>query len=169
MQKWDQRAWDVYFPIIFAYHIGAISMIIVYIPYIFSAVIGFLHFAAFVALVILNIFIKDAEPGNGSRTKGSRVVWGRNHNITQSCVFSTSCFWLEDSVELLMYIHDHFTVFILSINTINQIFQTRFNRANSSNQQKMKQKTKSRILKSFTHSVLATPIFLSPPFLSFSG
>jgi hypothetical protein len=66
----------VYFPIIFTNHIGAIALIIVYIPYIFSAVIGFLHFVCFVALIILNICIKDADPGQGSRTKGSRVVWG---------------------------------------------------------------------------------------------
>jgi hypothetical protein len=57
-------------------------MIIIYIPYVFSAVIGFFHFACFLALIILNIFIKDAEPGNGSRTKGTRVVWGRNKYLT---------------------------------------------------------------------------------------
>ena len=66
----------MYFPIIFAYHIAAMSLIIVYVPYIFSAVIGFLHWVCFIALIILNICIKDAEPGNGSRTKGTRVVWG---------------------------------------------------------------------------------------------
>lgn len=71
--------WDVYFPIIFTNHLGSIAMIICFIPYVFSAVIGFLHFACFVVLVILNIFIKDdPETGTGSRTKGTRVVWGRN-------------------------------------------------------------------------------------------
>ena len=60
MQKWDQKAWNVYFPILFAFHIGAISLIILYIPYIFAVVIGFLHFVCFVILVILNICVKDA-------------------------------------------------------------------------------------------------------------
>jgi hypothetical protein len=68
----------VYFPIIITNHIGAIALIIVYIPYVYSAVIGFFHFLAFIALIIINICIKDAEPGNGSRTKGTRVVWGSN-------------------------------------------------------------------------------------------
>lgn len=76
MQKWDQKAWNVYFPIIFAFHVGAISLIILYIPYKYSAVIGFLHFLGFIVLTVLNTCIKDAEPGNGSRTKGTRVVWG---------------------------------------------------------------------------------------------
>lgn len=63
---------------IFGNHVAAVGLIILYIPYIYSAVIGFLHFAAFLALVIVNIFIKDAEPGNGSRTKVSRLLWGSN-------------------------------------------------------------------------------------------
>ena len=43
MQKWDQKAWNVYFPIIFTNHIGAIALIIVYIPYTYAVVIGFLQ------------------------------------------------------------------------------------------------------------------------------
>jgi hypothetical protein len=78
IQKWDQKAWNVYFPIIFTNHIGAIALIIVYIPYTFAVVIGFLHFLCFLVLIVLNICIKDAEPGNGSRTKGTRVVWASN-------------------------------------------------------------------------------------------
>lgn len=77
IKKWDQKAWNVYFPIIFTNHIGAIALIIVYIPYTFAVVIGFLHFLCFLVLIILNICIKDAEPGQGSRTKGTRIVWGR--------------------------------------------------------------------------------------------
>ena len=73
----------MYFPILFANHIAAIALIIVYVPYTFSAVIGFLHFVCFIALIILNICIKDAEPGNGSRTKGTRVVWASTWPIIQ--------------------------------------------------------------------------------------
>ena len=79
----------MYFPVIYAYHIGAMSLIIVYVPYVYSAVIGFLHFACFLALLVLNICIKDAEPNNGSRTKGTRVVWGRKPYLKQSCVSLT--------------------------------------------------------------------------------
>jgi hypothetical protein len=34
----------------------------------------------------LNICIKDAEPGNGNRTKGSRIIWGCNifYNLVMS-------------------------------------------------------------------------------------
>lgn len=56
------KTWNIYFPIIFSQHIGAIALIIIYIPYVYSAVIGFLHFAAFVTLIILNICVKDADP-----------------------------------------------------------------------------------------------------------
>jgi hypothetical protein len=83
----------------FSMHVGAIAMILLYIPYIYSAVIGFLHFVCFVVLIILNICIQDAEPGNGNRTKGTRVVWGRNICLMQSWASSTSCSSSEDSQE----------------------------------------------------------------------
>jgi len=82
MQKWDQKSWNVYFPIIFAYHIGGLTLIILYIPYIYAAVVAFIHFLCFIVLIILNIFIKDVEPGQGSRTKGTRVVWASNEYFT---------------------------------------------------------------------------------------
>jgi hypothetical protein len=59
--------------------VGAIALIIVYIPYTYAVVIGFLHFLAFLVLIVLNTCIKDAEEGAGSRTKGSRIVWGSKY------------------------------------------------------------------------------------------
>ena len=85
-QKWDQKAWDVYFPIIYANHIGAMALIIVYVPYVFSAIIGFLHFLCYIVLVVLNVCVKDVEPGSGSRTRGTRIVWGSKHVFSQLCV-----------------------------------------------------------------------------------
>jgi hypothetical protein len=41
-------------------------------------VLAFIHFALFAALVIVNVFIKDAEPGAGTKTSVSRIVWGCN-------------------------------------------------------------------------------------------
>ena len=106
MQKWDQKAWNVYFPILFTLHVGAIAPIIIYIPYVFSAVIGFFHFICFLVLLILNICIKDAEPGNGSRTKGTRVVWGRTYYSIQLWASLTLCFSLEDFQELVQFTLD---------------------------------------------------------------
>ncbi len=34
-----------------------------------------MHFVCFLGLLVVNIFIKDAEPGNGNRTKATRVFW----------------------------------------------------------------------------------------------
>ena len=115
-QKWDQKAWNVYFPIMFSQHVGAIALIILYIPYIFSAVIGFFHFICFLVLVILNICIKDAEPGNGSRTKGTRVVWGSKRSSIQSCASSILCSSSAAWVEFLVSIPDFVAViYIMSI------------------------------------------------------
>lgn len=84
--------WDVYFPIIFSFHIGAIALIILYIPYKFAVVMAFLHFVCFIVLIILNICIRD-EPENKEkkegdeerktpRTKGTRVVWLSKLDLT---------------------------------------------------------------------------------------
>jgi hypothetical protein len=100
----------VYFPLLFALHVGAISMIILYIPLVFSAVIGFLHFVCFLVLIILNICIKDVEPGNGSRTKGTRVVWGSTYLSIQSWDSSTSCSSWEDLRESRESTADYFVI-----------------------------------------------------------
>ena len=57
------------------YHIAAVRLIIIYIPLIFSVL----------ALFMLNICIKDAEPNNSSRTKGIQVFWD-SKNIQSSKV-----------------------------------------------------------------------------------
>lgn len=61
IQRWDQQSWDVYFPVIYAYHVIALAVPILYNPSVFVCVLGFIHFALFVALVIINVFIKDVE------------------------------------------------------------------------------------------------------------
>lgn len=53
-------------------------MPVLYFPSPFICVICFIHFGIFVALIIVNVFIRDLEPGNGARTIASRVIWGRN-------------------------------------------------------------------------------------------
>ena len=44
----------------FANHIVALAMAILYTPTIFLCVVSFIHFELFEALVIVNIFTKDA-------------------------------------------------------------------------------------------------------------
>lgn len=67
------------FPIIFANHVVALAMPLLYIPSVFICVVAFIHFGLFVALIIVNVFIRDLDPGNGSRTISSRIIWGRKH------------------------------------------------------------------------------------------
>jgi hypothetical protein len=50
-------------------------------PHVFTCVIAFVHFGCFFALVIVNIFIRDLEPGRGTRTTISRGIWGRKNNF----------------------------------------------------------------------------------------
>lgn len=74
-KKWEQKVWDVYFPIIYTNHMACLSFSLCYIPYIFEAILAYIHFALFLGLIIVNIFVKDAEPGQGNRTKASRILW----------------------------------------------------------------------------------------------
>lgn len=90
MQRWDQDTWDVSFPVIFANHCVALAIPILYYPSIFMCVMGWIHFGLFIALLVVNIFIRDLEP-NGSRTMVSRIIWIRTPGSTQSCAWSTSC------------------------------------------------------------------------------
>jgi len=36
---------------------------------------AYVHLALFIALLLVNIFVQDVEPGNGNRTNVSRVLW----------------------------------------------------------------------------------------------
>lgn len=49
-----------------------------YTPSVFLCVLGFIHFALFGAMIVVNVFIQDTEPGQGSRTTVSRILWGCN-------------------------------------------------------------------------------------------
>ena len=49
------------------------ALTLCFIPYIFEAILAYIHFAMFCGMIIVNIFIKDAEPGNGNRTKVTRI------------------------------------------------------------------------------------------------
>ena len=42
---------------------------------IFAAILAYIYFAMFCGILIVNIFVKDAEPGNGNRTKVTRIFW----------------------------------------------------------------------------------------------
>ena len=57
---------------------ACLSLSLCYIPYIFEAIFAYVHFACFCGMIIVNIFIKDAEPGQGNRTRASRVLWLSN-------------------------------------------------------------------------------------------
>lgn len=54
----------------------AIALPILYFPSVFICVVAFIHFTLFLALIIVNVFIKDLDPGNGARTNVSRIIWG---------------------------------------------------------------------------------------------
>jgi hypothetical protein len=60
-------------------------MPLLYMPSVFVCVIAFVHFGLFCALIIVNIFIRDLEPGNGTRTQVSRIIWGRKIYFIQLC------------------------------------------------------------------------------------
>jgi hypothetical protein len=60
-------------------------MPILYFPCTFIAVIAYVHFGFYLALIIVNIILKDAEPGQGLRTLLSRVFWARKLSIMQLC------------------------------------------------------------------------------------
>jgi hypothetical protein len=77
-----------------------------YIPHIFEAVLAYVHFACFCGLIIINIFIKDAEEGKGNRTKASRIMWLSKYFLNQSHVYhqrrSVDCrsYWRGKSVAM---------------------------------------------------------------------
>jgi hypothetical protein len=54
---------------------AALALCLLYVPYIFETIMAYIHLAAFLALLIVNVFLKDAEPGNGHRTMASRILW----------------------------------------------------------------------------------------------
>jgi hypothetical protein len=56
-------------------------MPILYTASIFVCVLAFIHFALFAALIIVNVFISDEEPGKGNKTSVSRILWGSNHYL----------------------------------------------------------------------------------------
>ncbi len=68
----------MYFPIIYTTHMAALALCLLYIPYIFETVMAYVHLALFMGLILVNIFLKDEEPGNGNKTTASRIIWARN-------------------------------------------------------------------------------------------
>lgn len=54
---------------------ACLALTLCYIPYIFEAILAYVHFACFLGLIVVNIFVKDAEPGQGNRTRATRVLW----------------------------------------------------------------------------------------------
>lgn len=59
IKKWDQKVWDIYFPIIYTTHMASLSLLLLYIPYIFETIMAYIHLALFIALLLVNIFIQD--------------------------------------------------------------------------------------------------------------
>ena len=70
----------------FANHLIALSLPFLYYPSVFVCVISFIHLACFLGIVIVNVFIKDNEPGKGPRTTASRIMWMSTYFLIQSCV-----------------------------------------------------------------------------------
>ena len=68
----------MFFPIIYSYHVIALALPMIYNPSIFLCVIAWVHFGLFIGLLILNIFVKEVEPGQGARTSATRILWGSN-------------------------------------------------------------------------------------------
>ena len=60
---------------IYTNHLACMVLTLCFIPYVFEAILAYIHFACFCGMIIVNIFIKDAEPGNGNRTKVTRILW----------------------------------------------------------------------------------------------
>ena len=64
------------------------ALTLCFIPYIFEAILAYIHFAMFCGMIIVNIFIKDAEPGNGNRTKVTRIFWiGKIFILSYQCSY----------------------------------------------------------------------------------
>lgn len=61
-------------------------MPLLYMPSVLVCVLAFVHFGLFVALIIVNVFIRDLERGKGARTTASRVIWGSKILINNSYV-----------------------------------------------------------------------------------
>ena len=72
----------MYFPIIFSNHLIALALPFLYYPCVFVCVISFLHLAFFIGMIIVNVFMKDNEPGKGPRTTVSRIMWACNYPLT---------------------------------------------------------------------------------------
>ena len=74
-QKWNQKQFDEYFPIIYANHLAALSLTLVYIPYLFASFLAWLHGFSFLCLVVVNIVLNDSPTSNYSKSSFSRVIW----------------------------------------------------------------------------------------------
>ena len=71
---------------------ASLALTLLYIPYIFETIMAYIHLAAFIGLLLVNIFVKDVEPGNGNRTTVSRIIWASNfcYHILVMCVVNLS-------------------------------------------------------------------------------
>ena len=68
---------------------ASMALTLLYIPYIFETIMAYIHLAAFIALLLVNIFVQDVEPGNGNRTTISRVLWAGKFLLT--CLSYVCC------------------------------------------------------------------------------
>lgn len=71
---------------------ASLSLCLLYIPYIFETVMAYVHLGLFMIMILVNIFIKDEEPGNGNRTTATRVIWACNYIFINSNVYNKFMF-----------------------------------------------------------------------------
>ena len=64
---------------IFANHVIALAVPIIYKPEAVSVVFAFIHFGLFVGLIIVNVFVKNESADSGNRTLISRIIWAGKH------------------------------------------------------------------------------------------
>lgn len=125
---------------------ASLALTLLYIPYIFETIMAYIHLAAFIALLLINIFVQDVEPGNGNRTTISRVLWAGNFFIlyisnvcSQSLPFNCRIDWstksfMKNNSSLLsnkIYLKDlllNFNFFLLKV--FDEIFDKISNRKN---------------------------------------
>jgi len=86
IQKWDQKGWNMYFAIIFGNHVSSVFIPMVYCPDILVCVLSHSHLAAFIGMMINNVFVSEKKIGRGGKSKVNRIFWGSNYIIIELCV-----------------------------------------------------------------------------------
>ncbi len=65
-------------------HIVAVAVASVYCPLVAAIVFAYMHLVGFIGILITNVFIYEAEPGQGNKTLITRILWGGKSYIYAS-------------------------------------------------------------------------------------